>query len=92
MAAELAANFQAEKTAPIFTLSSVTGESLDFLKTFLNVARPITAIEDYPVDANFEFSIDSIFSVPFTGTVVSGVIMAGSVLVHSFSKLVVSSR
>ena len=77
MAAELAANFVAEKTAPVFTLSSVTGESLDLLKTFLNVVRPITAIEDYPVDANFEFSIDSIFSVPFTGTVVSGVIMSG---------------
>ncbi|GAA5989088.1 hypothetical protein JCM5350_003590 [Sporobolomyces pararoseus] len=79
MAAELAANFVAEKTAPVFTLSSVTGESLDLLKTFLNVVRPITAIEDYPVDANFEFSIDSIFSVPFTGTVVSGVIMSGRV-------------
>jgi GTPase len=77
MAAELAANYSAEKAAPIFTLSSVTGESLDLLKTFLNVVRPITTNENYPVDANFEFSIDSIFSVPFTGTVVSGVVMAG---------------
>ncbi|GAA5893492.1 uncharacterized protein JCM6883_003537 [Sporobolomyces salmoneus] len=79
MAAELAANFSAEKAAPIFTLSSVTGESLDLLKTFLNVVRPVTTVENYPVDANFEFSIDSIFSVPFTGTVVSGVVMAGRV-------------
>lgn len=79
MAAELATNFTSEKAAPIFTLSSVTGESLDLLKTFLNVVRPVTAVEDYPVDANFEFSIDSIFSVPFTGTVVSGVILAGRV-------------
>lgn len=77
MAAELAANFSAEKAAPIFTLSSVTGESLNLLKTFLNVVRPTSTTEHYPVDANFEFSIDSIFSVPFTGTVVSGVVMAG---------------
>ncbi|GAA5925577.1 uncharacterized protein JCM15063_005062 [Sporobolomyces koalae] len=79
MAAELAVHYSAEKAAPIFTLSSVTGESLDLLKTFLNVVRPITTTENYPVDANFEFSIDSIFSVPFTGTVVSGVVMAGRV-------------
>lgn len=79
MAAELAANFSAEKAAPIFTLSSVTGESLDLLKTFLNVVRPASTAENYPVEAPFEFSIDSIFSVPFTGTVVSGVVMAGRV-------------
>ncbi|GAA6064648.1 hypothetical protein JCM10212_005234 [Sporobolomyces blumeae] len=79
MASELAASFSAEKAAPIFTLSSVTGESLDLLKTFLNVVRPLSTAETFPVDATFEMSIDSIFSVPFTGTVVSGVVMAGRV-------------
>ncbi|GAA5874808.1 hypothetical protein JCM16303_002993 [Sporobolomyces ruberrimus] len=79
MAAELATNYSAEKAAPIFTLSSVTGESLDLLKTFLNVVRPTSTTENYPVDANFEFSIDSTFAVPYAGTVVSGVCLAGRV-------------
>ncbi|GAA5875444.1 hypothetical protein JCM1840_003158 [Sporobolomyces johnsonii] len=79
MACELATNFATEKACPIFTLSSVTGESLELLKTFLNVVRPAATEGTYPVDADFEFSIDSIFSVPFTGTVVSGVILSGRV-------------
>ncbi|BGP02407.1 hypothetical protein RTBOTA2_003883 [Rhodotorula toruloides] len=79
MACELASGFAAEKACPIFRCSNVTGEGLDLLKTFLNVVRPTHTDELYPVNADFEFATSDVYSVPFVGTVVSGVILAGSV-------------
>ncbi|KAK4054420.1 hypothetical protein OIV83_000914 [Microbotryomycetes sp. JL201] len=80
MACELAAGFAAAKACPIFLVSNVTGEGLTLLRTFLNVARSVADAE-FPVDAPFECPITDCFSVPFVGTVVSGVIMGGRVSV-----------
>ncbi|GAA5862623.1 hypothetical protein JCM8547_003492 [Rhodosporidiobolus lusitaniae] len=78
MACELAESFAAEKACPIFRVSNVTGEGLPLLKTFLNVVKP-TNLAEYPVNAPFEFAATDIYSVPFVGTVLSGVILSGSV-------------
>lgn len=58
-------------------VSNVTGEGLSNLKLFLNVVTP--AGSAFPTDADFEFTISDCFSVPFVGTVVSGIILGGSV-------------
>ncbi|GAA6028485.1 hypothetical protein JCM8097_007051 [Rhodosporidiobolus ruineniae] len=78
MACELAESFASEKVCPVFRVSNLTGEGLGLLKTFLNVVRPVNAAE-YPVNAPFEFQTSDVYSVPFVGTVLSGVIMSGSV-------------
>lgn len=57
-------------------MSNVTGEGLPLLRTFLNVV-PTSSVNRYPIDADLEFSISDVFSVPFVGTVVSGVILSG---------------
>jgi selenocysteine-specific translation elongation factor len=57
-------------------VSNVTGEGLSLLKTFLNVV-PTSTDGQYPVDGDFEFSVSDVFSVPFVGAVVSGVILSG---------------
>lgn len=67
------------RTCPIFLVSNVTGDGLNLLRMFLNVV-PTNAGARYPIDADLEFSISDVFSVPFVGTVVSGVILSG--LVH----------
>ncbi|GAA5967856.1 hypothetical protein JCM11641_005787 [Rhodosporidiobolus odoratus] len=79
MACELATSFAAEKACPIFRVSNLTGEGLGLLKTFLNVVRPLPNADEYPVHAPFEFACSEVYSVPFVGTVLSGVIMSGSV-------------
>ncbi|GAA5878960.1 hypothetical protein JCM3774_000674 [Rhodotorula dairenensis] len=79
MACELAMGFAAEKACPVFRVSNVTGEGLELLKTFLNVVRPAHSAEVFPIDADFELAVADVYSVPFVGTVVSGVVMAGCV-------------
>lgn len=79
MACELAMGFAAEKACPVFRVSNVTGEGLELLKSFLNVVRPAHSAEVFPVDADFELAVADVYSVPFVGTVVSGVVMAGCV-------------
>lgn len=64
---------------PIFLVSNVTGQGLEPLKTFLNVARPSGNESRYPVDSDFEMAISDVFSVPFVGTVVSGIVLSGCV-------------
>jgi len=76
MAAELATSFVKERATPIFLLSNVTGAGLYPLKTFLNVLQP-TQDGRYSVDQPLEISISDVFSVPFVGTCVSGVIVSG---------------
>ncbi|GAA5921704.1 hypothetical protein JCM3775_001775 [Rhodotorula graminis] len=79
MACELASGFAAEKACPIFRVSNLTGEGLGLLRTFLNVVRPANTEQLYPVHADFEFQTSEVYSVPFVGTVLSGVILSGSV-------------
>jgi GTPase len=76
MACSLAESFATEKACPIFRVSNVSGEGLPLLKTFLNVVRPSNSAE-YPVNAPFEFAVHEAYSVPYVGTVLSGVIMSG---------------
>ncbi len=79
-ALELASGFVAAKACPIFLVSNVTGEGLPLVRTFLN-AVDCSSAGRYPKDGELEFSISDIFSVPYAGTVVSGVILSGQVSV-----------
>ncbi|KAG0207055.1 hypothetical protein BGX28_001598 [Mortierella sp. GBA30] len=77
-----AGNFVSDRICPIFQVSNVTGEGLDLLKNFLNVL-PIS--QKYNKDEPVEYQITDTFSVPFVGTVVSGVVMNG--IVHAGDQL-----
>jgi len=72
-----AQNFCSERVAPIFRVSSVTGEGLDNLKTFFNLLQP--RIPTGKINDPAEFTVDDVFSVPGVGTVVSGTLVAGRV-------------
>jgi GTPase len=69
-----ATQFVSQRICPIFQISNVTGENLDLLRTFLNI---LPHHGRYDASADFEFSINDTFSVPFVGTVVSGIIKSG---------------
>ncbi|KAF9538163.1 hypothetical protein EC957_007133 [Mortierella hygrophila] len=77
-----AGNFVSDRICPIFQVSNVTGEGLDLLKNFLNIL-PIS--QKYNRDDPVEYQITDTFSVPFVGTVVSGVVMNG--IVHAGDQL-----
>ncbi|KAF9213478.1 hypothetical protein CPC16_002289 [Podila verticillata] len=77
-----AGNFVSDRICPIFQVSNVTGEGLDLLKNFLNVL-PIS--QKYNKEEPVEYQITDTFSVPFVGTVVSGVVMNG--IVHAGDQL-----
>ncbi|OCF36377.1 GTP-binding protein 1 [Kwoniella heveanensis BCC8398] len=67
------------RLCPIFMVSNVTGDNLPLLRTFLNCLPSSQSDDKYVVDAPFEFQISDVFSVPFVGTVVSGVITSGTI-------------
>ncbi|KAI1610866.1 elongation factor EF-1 alpha subunit [Exophiala viscosa] len=69
-----ATQFVSQRICPIFQVSNVTGESLDLVRTFLNI---LPHHGHYDSEAPFEFHISDTFSVPFVGTVVSGVVKSG---------------
>ncbi|CAM1509867.1 Fc.00g002020.m01.CDS01 [Cosmosporella sp. VM-42] len=69
-----ATQFVSQRICPIFTVSNVTGENLDLVRTFLNI---LPHHGKYNMDAPFEFHINDTFSVPFIGTVVSGIVKSG---------------
>ncbi|KAK4505650.1 hypothetical protein PRZ48_003615 [Zasmidium cellare] len=71
-----ATQFVSQRICPIFQVSNVTGECLDLVREFLNI---LPHHGKYDVDAPFEFHINDTFSVPFVGTVVSGVVKSGVV-------------
>jgi GTPase len=71
-----ATQFVSRRICPIFQVSNVTGESLDLVRTFLNI---LPHHGNYNPDAPFEVHVNDTFSVPFVGTVVSGVIKSGVV-------------
>ncbi|WAR59342.1 hypothetical protein PtB15_10B684 [Puccinia triticina] len=76
MSSELAQTFIKDKACPIFMISNVTGNGIAPLKLFLN-SLPAGLEAQYPIDDPLEFTISDAFSVPFVGTVVSGVIGSG---------------
>ncbi|KAG6055989.1 hypothetical protein E4U17_002580 [Claviceps sp. LM77 group G4] len=69
-----ATQFISHRICPVFQVSNVTGENLDLVRTFLNI---LPHHGRYNSDAPFEFHINDTFSVPFTGTVVSGIVKSG---------------
>ena len=71
-----ATQFVNQRICPIFQVSNVTGESLDLVRTFLNI---LPHHGHYDSEAPFEFLVNDTFSVPFVGTVVSGVVKSGVV-------------
>ncbi|KAM3623831.1 uncharacterized protein V6R79_016065 [Siganus canaliculatus] len=64
---------------PIFSLSSVSGESLDLLKVFLNILPPLSNSKEQEelMQQLTEFQVDEIYSVPDVGTVVGGTLYSG---------------
>ncbi|KAK9467159.1 P-loop containing nucleoside triphosphate hydrolase protein [Lipomyces arxii] len=73
---EASTNFVSQRICPIFQISSVTGTGLDYVRLFLNLLPFHGQFDD---QARFEFEINDTFSVPFVGTVVSGVVSGGTV-------------
>ena len=71
---ETATQFVSKRICPIFQVSNVTGESLDLVRTFLNI---LPHHGHYDAEGPFEFHVNDTFSVPFVGTVVSGVVKSG---------------
>ncbi|OJJ51002.1 hypothetical protein ASPZODRAFT_55091 [Penicilliopsis zonata CBS 506.65] len=71
-----ATQFVSQRICPIFQVSNVTGENLELVRTFLNI---LPYRGQYNPDAPFECLINDTFSVPFVGTVVSGVVKSGVV-------------
>ncbi|RAQ99394.1 gtp-binding protein 1 [Stemphylium lycopersici] len=69
-----ATQFVSSRICPIFQVSNVTGHNLDLVRMFLN-ALPHHG--NYDSSAPLEFHVNDTFSVPFVGTVVSGVVKSG---------------
>lgn len=78
MAVEVSEVFAKERLCPIFQLSNVTGEGLDYLRTFLNLLPSSEGdTEKFMVDHPLEYCITEVWSVPYVGTVVDGIVNAG---------------
>ncbi|KAK1751267.1 GTP-binding protein 1 [Echria macrotheca] len=71
-----ATQFVSQRICPIFQISNVTGENLDLVRTFLNI---LPHHGRYDAEAAFEFHVNDTFSVPYVGTVVSGIVKSGVV-------------
>merc|ERR1719419_1927627 len=74
-----ATNFVSERLCPIFQVSNVTGENMDFLKMFLNLLSTRSPNTDAEPA---EFQIDDTYSVPGVGTVVSGTTLRGTIRIN----------
>ncbi|TQN70448.1 GTP-binding protein 1 [Colletotrichum shisoi] len=79
-----ATQFVSQRICPVFQVSNVTGENLDLVRTFLNI---LPHHGRYDSDAPFEFHVNDTFSVPFVGTVVSGIIKSG--VIHAGDNVLV---
>jgi GTPase len=80
VAIESSQTFAQCKLCPIFRVSNVTGEGLDYFRTFLNLLPSSEAdTETFTVDQPLEYSVTDVWSVPYVGTVVNGILNSGSV-------------
>mmetsp|Transcript_43557 Transcript_43557/g.137820 ORF Transcript_43557/g.137820 Transcript_43557/m.137820 type:complete len:531 (-) Transcript_43557:220-1812(-) len=70
------------RIAPIFLVSSVTGQSLELLRLFLNII-PAQKTKGLDVKAPAEFHIDDTFYVSGVGTVVAGTMLRGTLSTRS---------
>ncbi|KFD71695.1 hypothetical protein M514_04256 [Trichuris suis] len=75
----LGSNFRGQKLVPIFTVSNVTGESIEQLLKFLYVLPPRDTKRQAAANLqeDVEFQIDDVFCVPCVGRVVSGLLTRG---------------
>ncbi|KDQ53478.1 hypothetical protein JAAARDRAFT_209844 [Jaapia argillacea MUCL 33604] len=82
IAVELSQVYAKERLCPIFLVSNVTGEGLDHVRAFLNLL-PSDEHDDskFMPDQPLEYSITEVWSVPYVGTVVNGIVNGGSVRV-----------
>jgi len=79
-AVEIAKAFGTERLCPIFQISNVTGQGLDFVRAFLNLLPSSEADTDkFALNQPLEYSITEVWSVPYVGTVVNGIMNAGSI-------------
>ncbi|KZV66905.1 GTP-binding protein 1 [Peniophora sp. CONT] len=69
-----------ERIAPIFQISNVTGAGLDYMRTFLNLL-PSSEDDSEKFDSSLplEFSVTEVWSVPYVGTVVNGILNSGQI-------------
>ncbi|EPQ57551.1 P-loop containing nucleoside triphosphate hydrolase protein [Gloeophyllum trabeum ATCC 11539] len=80
MAIELSQVFANERLCPIFQLSNVTGEGLDFVRLFLNLLPSDEHdTTKFMNDQPLEYSVTDVWSVPYVGTVVNGILNGGTV-------------
>ncbi|KAF9244941.1 P-loop containing nucleoside triphosphate hydrolase protein [Melanogaster broomeanus] len=80
IAVELSQTFARHRLCPIFRVSNVTGDGLDYLRTFLNLLPPSDCDQEtFVVDQPLEFSVTEVWSVPYVGTVVNGILNSGRV-------------
>lgn len=70
---------QEKRTTPIFQISNVTGENIPLLKQFLNMMPPSIPSVVSVDPTNTIFQIDSTYQVPGVGTIVSGIVLAGTI-------------
>uniref|UniRef100_A0A5S6Q4F9 Tr-type G domain-containing protein n=1 Tax=Trichuris muris TaxID=70415 RepID=A0A5S6Q4F9_TRIMR len=75
----LGSNFGGQNLVPIFTVSSVTGESIEQLLKFLYILPPRDTNKQNmaSLQEDVEFQIDDIFQVPDVGQVVTGLLTRG---------------
>ncbi|KAH8724071.1 P-loop containing nucleoside triphosphate hydrolase protein [Phaeosphaeriaceae sp. PMI808] len=79
-----ATQFVSSRICPVFQVSNVTGHNLDLVRTFLNI---LPHHGNYDSSAPLEFHVNDTFSVPFVGTVVSGVVKSG--VIHAGDTILV---
>ncbi|KAL6310337.1 P-loop containing nucleoside triphosphate hydrolase protein [Sparassis latifolia] len=79
-AVEVSQVFAKERICPTFQVSNVTGEGLDYLRMFLNLLPSSESdSERFQADQPLEYSITEVWSVPYVGTVVDGILNSGKI-------------
>ncbi|EGN99837.1 hypothetical protein SERLA73DRAFT_180069 [Serpula lacrymans var. lacrymans S7.3] len=80
IAVELSDKFAQQRLCPIFQISNVTGEGLDLVRTFLNLLPSSeNDQEKFASNQPLEYCVTEVWSVPYVGTVVNGIVNAGSI-------------
>ncbi|CAE6406375.1 unnamed protein product [Rhizoctonia solani] len=74
-AVELSRVFTTERLCPIFLLSNVTGEGLDHA----SISHGEGDEHKFTTESPLEYSITDVWSVPYVGVVVNGIINAGAI-------------
>uniref|UniRef100_A0AC34GYB9 Tr-type G domain-containing protein n=1 Tax=Panagrolaimus sp. ES5 TaxID=591445 RepID=A0AC34GYB9_9BILA len=84
-----AASLQSKDSIPIFIISAVTGQNLDYLKCFLNILpTSFTPIERNALSQKSPFfQVEDVFRVPRVGIVVAGLLNEGILYVGDRVKI-----